>query len=380
MAVTVAMRALLMVTSIRSYRASRTGGGNRIVRPRSNIRAPHGTTGPCVRDRSLRTHSPDVPEPAAMLSVSWAALPEDIGGLQMRWKSFVAMAAVPVLGIGIAGCAAPSTEAETGTTSAAELVDVGDYLLYEEDPENMDDWYTASAAKDGFVETDSGSYYSWWVPSPEEDGASMFTDTVWNSGSDTYKQELQQAGYTEADVFEARHLAYQMIQIAFDSEMVDKSLSDSERAEWVTAVSANIPLSDEVQSLMSQNNTQVVLLGFKDGVGQLPTLIQDGVPRSVTTTGFLATPSGFTLKDSGNGPFMDAAFNVDIAYRVSDESMRAYLETQGASNIPQDILGDGVGTNLLHVRGTYNVAVQKQPDGSLQIVGLQDTYEISTDF
>lgn len=295
-----------------------------------------------------------------------------------NWKrKLLAAAMVPIIGFGVAGCTINQADPGNGSsTSAFEFIDGGDYLIYDEKTDT-DILYSSLINKDGLVETEDGSYYTWWIPSPETDPAS-YSDEYWHNGATT--AELEQAGYTASDVAQARYLAYQMTQIAYDSETVDKILSNNERTEWVTAVSQTIPLSAEVQSVMSQENTQVVMQGYKDGVGQLPVLLKDGTTRSVSESPLYAMPKGFTVQSNESGSFLVASFSTDVSYRVSDESMLAYLEAQGASNIPRDILSDGKGTNLLHVKGTYDVAVQKQADGSLQIVGLQDTYEISTDY
>ncbi len=300
------------------------------------------------------------------------------GGLmKSRWKSFTALAAVSLLAFGIAGCSDTPTELGSGNESTTvELIDAGEYLIYDEDTGNPNDWYSATLNKDGLVETEDGSYYTWWVPSPETE-PDLYSDEYWNSS--VTAEQLQQAGYTEADAIEARLLAYQMVQVAYDSETIDRALSSDERAEWAATVATTLPISAEVQSLMSQDDTQVVMQGFKDGMGQLPVLLKDGAPRSVSADIF-ARPTGFSILSNDNGAFLSASFDTDVSYRVSDEAMLAYLEARGSSHIPRDVLSDGVGTNLLHARGTYDVGVQKQPDGSLQIVGLRDTYEISTDY
>ncbi|WP_229382044.1 hypothetical protein [Microbacterium schleiferi] len=302
--------------------------------------------------------------------------------MNTRWKSFIAVAVVPVLAFGVAGCAQPeepsSAASEPADVTAAPqqkptLDDFGDYLSYSEEVDG--DSYYGFLAKDGLVETADGSYYRWFVPT-QENSSGVYDS--WGTDLGVFTDN----GWTDQQIVAAKQLAFQMATLAFDSDAADRTFSDSERAEWVNTVAASLPMSDEIKGLLSQPDNQVVIEGYADGLGQLPQLLHDGGPRSVTRNfGNYLTPTDFKLVQNDAGTvFGNASFRMDVSYRVSDEAMAAYLEAIGSSNIPEDILGDGTGTNLLHVRGTYEVGVQNQPDGSVRIVGLEDKYEISTDY
>lgn len=286
---------------------------------------------------------------------------------------FVAAALVPIMAVGVAGCGPqigtsdpnqPSNPSSTsqGPTGENGFYQEGDYILQ------------GNGVK---VSDDNGEYEQSYRPTLDN-----FVGSGW--AEQGVGQQLIAAGYTSEDIDKAQQLATNVaLDVSFDSSISDRTVSDSEYAEWYQDTVSKYKFDAEMSNGISNKDNDIVFTGYVDSnQGQLPKLVHDGFPR-VAESNSSRNFEVYTVRplDVNGATQMVVTLNTDLRYRVSDQNAIEYTAAltgksseEVLSTVAKPSLKDNQGVNYLKVAGTYDVAFKKEGN-DLVITGIQSTYK-----
>lgn len=285
---------------------------------------------------------------------------------------FVAAALVPIMAVGVAGCGSQigPVDPNQPTTPSTSQGPVGENGFYQEG----DYVLQGSGVK---ISDEDGEYEEVYRPSADE-----YANTPWPGNP--VGQQLIAAGFTADDINHAQQLANNVaLDVSFDSTISDRTVSDSEYANWYQDTISKYKFDPEMANGISNKHNDIVFTGYVDSnQGQLPKLVHDGFPRIAEGNNSFNFQV-YTVRplDVNGETQMVVTLNTDLRYRVTDQDAINYTAAltgktpeEVLSTVAKPSLKDNQGVNYLKVSGTYDVAFKKEGN-DLVITGIQSTYK-----
>lgn len=291
---------------------------------------------------------------------------------------FVAAALVPIMAVGVAGCGPQIGSADPNQQPSSPSISQGP--AGEELPSGSNGIYQEGQyylyGNEVKVSDADGEYEQVYRPALEN-----FTNSGW--AEQPVGQQLIAAGFSAEDIDKGQQLANNIaLDVSFDSSVSDRTVSDSEYANWLQDTTSKYKFDAEMVNGISNKHNDIVFTGYVDSSqGQLPKLVHDGFPRIAEGTGRNLAVYTVRPLDVNGQTQMVVTLNTDLLYRVSDQDAINYTAgltgktpEEVLSTIAKPSLKDNQGVNYLRVSGTYDVAFKKE-GSELVVTGIQSTYK-----